>query len=93
MQGKKLTFDGDMMTILAMIRGWQPPPSIDEMLRATSAKSISTVDRRLHWLEDEGYIDRNVGTNRTYVATQKGLDKFPEFHVLKKRDGVNHQVQ
>jgi SOS-response transcriptional repressor LexA len=80
---KKLTFDDKMATILAMIRRWQPPPSIDEMVKAASVKSKDTIHNRLRWLEDNGYIHTNPGTRRTYVATEKGINTFPELVVLR----------
>lgn len=90
-QGKKLEFDNEMMTMLAMIRQHQPPPSIDQLMAATGFKSTNTVNHRLEWLETEGYIEKEPGTRRTLVATEKGMAIFPEFmvmRVVKRRSGT-----
>lgn len=78
--------DRNNTVILAMIRGWQPPPSIDEMCRATGLRSTNTITIRLLWMEKEGYIIKNSG-RRNVVATEKGEEFFPEFIVLPPKDG------
>ncbi len=79
-QGRAYTFDDKMMTIVAMARQLQPGPTVDQVRRAIGAASTNTAHRRIHWLIDEGYLIKGGG-KRTLMATQKGLNIFPEFFI------------
>ena len=77
--------DRKNLIMLAMIRGWQPPPSVTELQEATGFRSTNTVNMRLLWMEKEGLIVNKPG-KRNVVATEKGMAFFPEFVVLRPEE-------
>ena len=83
-----MKLDAINMTIIAMVRqSRHRGPSCEEIAGAID-RAPSVTKARVRWLVEKGYLEKIPRASRTLTATQKGREVFPEFVLVKEREGT-----